>query len=338
MARQLASIKVINDVRAIPNADVICQYRVDGWWVVDKKDKYNVGDTVVYFEIDSWLPHELAPFITPKGHEPKEYNGVIGNVLKTVKLRGKTSQGLIMSISDVIQYKPFSSYHIGMDLTEYLGIQKYEPPISLAEADLAGVFPSYVSKTDQTRVQSLCIEYDQWLEQGLEFEITEKLDGQSVSFILNNDEFIICSRNYSLKVGDNPQSYIVSQYELESKMRTLGKNLAVQGELIGQKIQGNPYHVSSYDFFVFDVFDIDNQCYLNNNDRLEVVQRLGLKHVPVIDVAVLKPIVIDDLLVEAEGKSQLNTNTEREGLVYKCTTDPSVSFKVISNKSLLKKV
>ena len=86
-ARMMAWIAKIAEVSTIPNADAICSYRVGGWWVVDKKDAYNVGDLCIYVSIDSWIPHDLAPFLS-KGSQPREFNGVKGERLRTVKLRG----------------------------------------------------------------------------------------------------------------------------------------------------------------------------------------------------------------------------------------------------------
>ena len=95
--RKLATIRRIAEIRPIENANKIYHYRVDGWWVVDTVDKFQVGDLVIYLEIDSWVPTELAPFLS-KGKEPREYNGVKGERLKTVKLRGAVSQGLLLPI------------------------------------------------------------------------------------------------------------------------------------------------------------------------------------------------------------------------------------------------
>lgn len=95
--RKLASIQRIEEIRDIENADAIQAYRVLGWWVVDKKGAHKVGDLVVYCEIDSWIPHELVPFLS-KGHEPREYNRVKGERLRSIRLRGQISQGLLLSI------------------------------------------------------------------------------------------------------------------------------------------------------------------------------------------------------------------------------------------------
>jgi len=157
--RKLATIRKIAEVKIIENADKICQYRVDGWWVVDAVERYQVGDLVVYFEIDSWVPTELAPFLS-KGKEPREYGGVKGERLKTVKLRGAVSQGLLLPVETGFGGYPWirsaTGEHTvvqeGQDVTELLGIQKYEPPVPAQLAGkIAGVFPSWLRKTDQER-------------------------------------------------------------------------------------------------------------------------------------------------------------------------------------------
>jgi hypothetical protein len=148
--RKLASIRKINLVEPIEGADAIEVATVDGWKVVVKKNEFKVGDLVVYFEIDSWVPTGLAPFLS-KGKEPREYNGIKGERLRTIKLRGQISQGLILPYA--ICGKICEE---GEDVSELLYIQKYEAPIP---AQLAGqvksTFPSFIPKTDQERVQNI---------------------------------------------------------------------------------------------------------------------------------------------------------------------------------------
>lgn len=95
--RKLASIRRISEVRPIANADAIECAVVDGWTVVIKRGELQPGDLAVYFEIDSFIPYELAPFLS-KGREPREFNGVKGERLRTVKLRGQLSQGLLLPL------------------------------------------------------------------------------------------------------------------------------------------------------------------------------------------------------------------------------------------------
>ena len=102
MERQLATIRKIEEIKPIEGADAIEAVRVDGWWVVAKKGEYQVGELSVYCETDSWIPTEVAPFLTKPGHEPKEFEGVKGERLRTIKLRGQLSQGLPLPIEHCI--------------------------------------------------------------------------------------------------------------------------------------------------------------------------------------------------------------------------------------------
>ena len=100
--RKLATVRVIDAIRPIPDADAIECAIVGGWTVVVKRGEFAPGDIAVYCEIDSWIPTELAPFLS-KGQEPREYEGVKGERLRTIRLRGTTSQGLLLKIEDVFK-------------------------------------------------------------------------------------------------------------------------------------------------------------------------------------------------------------------------------------------
>jgi len=102
MTRKMATIRRIEEVKAIPNADKIVAYRVGGWWVVDSIGKYVVGDLVVYAEPDSFIPSIIAPFLTKPGHYAKTFEGVEGERLRTVSLRKQISQGLLLPLKKLI--------------------------------------------------------------------------------------------------------------------------------------------------------------------------------------------------------------------------------------------
>ena len=99
--RKLACVKRIDDLLAIEGADKIEVAVVGGWKVVVKKGDFKKGELAVYLEIDSWVPTEVAPFLTKSGHEPKDYNGVKGERLKSKKLRGIVSQGLLLPLDSL---------------------------------------------------------------------------------------------------------------------------------------------------------------------------------------------------------------------------------------------
>ena len=147
--RKLASIQKIADVQPIENADKICKYKINNWWVVDAINKYNVNDLVVYFEIDSFLPVSPNYEFLRKTSYRKLVDGTEGFRLKTISFRKQVSQGLIIPINhDII---PLNITE-GEDVTHLLNIIKYEPQIPACLAgDAKGYLPSFLHKTDEER-------------------------------------------------------------------------------------------------------------------------------------------------------------------------------------------
>jgi RNA ligase (TIGR02306 family) len=334
--RKMATVRKILDIKPIPGADAIEVAVVDGWKVVIKKGEFNIGDLVVYCEIDSWIPFTIAPFLS-KTKEPKEYNGVPGERLKTVRLRGQISQVFILPIDLLSEIE----YEEGIDVSEYLNIQKYEPPVSACiGGEPRGLFPSAIRKTDQERIQNLRFELEEYKSRRLTFEVTEKLDGTSCTMYMMDGTFGVCSRNLDLGFSEtNTLWRMALTYQVENRLRALGlDNIAIQGEVIGEGIQGNPYKIKGQDFFVFDIFDIKEDKYFDPESRMKLVLELNLNHVPVIEPCreIANDWIIDDMLQIAEAKSLLNPKAEREGLVWKCQQETTVSFKTISNKFLMK--
>ncbi len=337
--RKLATIRRIDEIKEIPNASSIECAVVGGWTVVVKKGEYQVGALVVMCEIDSWIPTELAPFLT-KSVEPREYNGIKGERLRTVKLRGQLSQGLLLPLEPTCANIESELFE-GLDVSVPLNIQKWEAPIPAQLAgQVRGNFPTLVPKTDQERVQNLVKEVAHWQSEGLQFELTEKLDGSSCTMYLDPDgEFHVCSRNLDLKRDENNSFWKVAiAYDVEAKLRANnGVGVAIQGELIGEGIQGNPYNIKGQDFYVYDMYDAIGGEYFPAEARRKSAETLGLKHVPVLcDDKDLGTGDIVEILLWAEDKSRLNSKTEREGIVFKCLEDSSLSFKAISNAFLLR--
>jgi RNA ligase (TIGR02306 family) len=263
------------------------------------------------------------------------YEGIQGERLRTVKLRGQLSQGLLLPLSVI----PFASYIPDDDVTEHLGIVKWEMPMNAQLAGMArGNFPSVIPKTDQERVQNLKREIAQAAEDKLQFEVTEKLEGSSMTVYLIDGVFGVCSRNLDLKeTDDNTFWQVARRDDIESKMRTVvGTDFAIQGELIGPGIQGNIYKLSKPEFRVFDVYNISGGFYVTPNKRQTLITMMGLLHVPVIAYQTIVPCsTVDELLTWAEGPSAITPSQEREGVVFK-QVDGGMTFKAISNRYLLK--
>lgn len=345
MERKLASIQRIAEVKSIEGADAIEAVRVNGWWVVSKKGEYSVGDLCVYLEIDSWVPTAIAPFLTKAGHFPKVYNGVEGERLKTVKLRGQLSQGLVLPVTGegyngeycgvANKAGNIGCFKVGEDVTAFLGIQKWEQPeYAGTNQEARGNFPSFLKKTDQERVQNL--KSDLVSRAGDSFEVTIKLDGSSLTAYVNGEDFGVCSRNVNLKdVEDNSFWDIAKAESLHDKIRLTGRNLAVQGELIAPNIQSNHEKVTKPTFRCFNIWDIDRQEYLLPEERRSLCEKVGIPHVPVVSTNFVLAHTVEELLELAEGEG-MNKDVRREGIVLKSNTE-QFSFKVVSNSYLLKK-
>lgn len=365
--RKLATIREVSGVTPIGGADFIVSYQIDGWSVTDKKGAYSVGDNVVYLEVDSFVPHDLAPFLA-QGKEPSNFNGVEGTRLRTKKMKGVYSQGLILPLSVMGDeyYKDRSARglsncwvkqvngktvganaEVGSDVTAYLGIQKWEAPENkFVAGNQKGNFPSFIPKTDQERIQNVKKELAKRLnEKGcITFQVTEKLHGSSMTIFNKSGEFGVCSRNYELKLDDESSfTKCVAAHNLKDKLlNQQGEypyEIAIQGELCGSGMNGNQYGINGYKFYVFDVFSIVNGKYLETFDAFGICKILGLDHVPVVDFKTIHNGTdldgwIKEQIAGADGGSVLN-NSRREGLVYKDISS-DFSFKVISNAWLLK--
>ncbi|BBM82346.1 RNA ligase (ATP) [Candidatus Uabimicrobium amorphum] len=342
--RKLCSVQQVVDISPIEKADKIEQIQVLGWTLVAKKGEFQKGDLCVYFEIDSLLP-DLPMFqFIKRSEKPSALR------LRTVKLRGVISQGLAMPTDILNEFDvDTANLHVGQDLTEVIGVKKYEPPQRGQQSRKLLPFPYYVRKTDEIRIQS----QPQLIEEfvGKDCYIAIKLDGCSATYSLKDGEFHVCSRNYALGEPLNPNisaendyySQIAEKYTLEEKLKSQG-NFAIQGEICGPRVQKNRLELSELSFFVFNVWDIDKQEYLAFDDFIEFCKRIDLPTVPILESHFHfdETVTAESLLKMAEGK-YANTKNEREGIVVRPRQETQseilggrLSCKAISNKFLLK--
>lgn len=355
--RKLASIRIIKGITSIPNADRIEIANIDGWSVVVEKGKFFAGEMVVFYEIDSFLPIQPRyEFLRKSSY--KMCDGREGFRIKTIKLRGQLSQGLVMPISafpnllrEIDGYlQVFHELEIGTDLTELLGVTKYEKPIPATMfGTIKGNFPWFVPKTDQERIQNL------WdtdlIDSRGDYEVSLKLDGTSMTVYMHDGNFGVCSRNIELKEDPNNLYWKMAiKHSLREMLGMLNHSHAIQGEIVGPGVQDNNEWLDECRFYVFDIFDIEKQCYLGPTSRLfhlnifnRILKQMGgikLEGVPILGIRNLSDFnTIGDLLSYADGPS-LNPDSMREGLVFRSLTrtyGKADSFKVISNKYLLGK-
>ena len=332
--RSLATIQRILSLQPIPNADAIEVAQVLGWAVVVKKGEFQVNSLCLYCEIDSILPDD--PELHPEFQFLKEKKFRI----KTLKLRGQVSQGICFPLS-VIKSEYANLLEEGMDVTQLLRIKRYEPEIpATLHGLMEGHFPSYLIKTDETRIQSA----PKLLEEikGERCYVSCKLDGTSSTFSHYNGEIKICGRNFAYKVeSQNAYVEIFNRYDLGNKLKELG-NYAIQGEIVGPAIQNNPLKLKQIDFYAFNVYNIDEKKYVDFYEFINICLTLGVKTVPIEQKDFICPQSIPELLEMAKGYYE-GTKTPREGIVirpmnniYSYTLGGRLSFKVINNDYLLK--
>ena len=357
--RHLATIRNIASIRPIPGADKIEVTQVDGWeCVVAKADKFKVGDKVVYIEIDSIVP-ERPEFEFLRDRKFR---------VRTIKLRKQISQGLVLPLTILPEGK---QYNINDDVTDILGIKKYDPQAE-QEAKLLtanntyktkiwypkflmrfkwfrnliikpkkGNFPSWIVKTDEERIQNKTAMFNIEKENGTKFIVTEKIDGQSGTYFLERIgkkkyEFGVCSRNIRLsKPTDSSYWTIAKQFEIEKCLKSLigdYNRIVLQGEIIGTGIQGNKYKVDGYDFYAFNLI-IDGKK-INTVEMTSFLTLYGIKSVPIVEENMELKESVQDMVEYSKGKSVLLPSQKREGVVIR-NYERNISFKVINPDFLL---
>ena len=332
MTRKLAYIVCIDEIRPIPKADAIVAARVGGWFVVVKKDEFKAGDKAVFIEIDAFLPTGNPAWQFLVDLQSVEYQNTKGHVLRTKTLRKQISQGFLIGM----QYLPAQDFAIGDDVAEVLGITKYEAPIPKELEGLArGMYPTRIPKTDQERIQNLEMSLRDWQLEAALWEVTEKLEGASVTYAWLFNDFHACSRTVDyLDAPGNTMWAVAHRLDLVAKMnRVVGhRNLAFQGELVGPGIEGNIYKLSEHQFYTYDIYDTDAGAYLGAEERYYLCEQLGLSHVPVLNKAwkLDATATMEFILADAVGPSTFLHTQTREGKVFK-KLNGSASFKAISN-------
>lgn len=351
--KNLATIQKVLNVESIQDADKIEKITVLGWQVVTKKGEFKVGDLATYVSIDTVMPEKPEYEFLSK----QKYR------IKSIRLRGQLSQGLLLPV-------PSGNYKEGDDVTDIIGVKKYEKPDNNPIVDKPRMpkvwykkwiylfkfnvlykafpflrkkerspFPTHLlSKTDENRIQSM----PQLLEicKGKEFYVNYKLDGSSLSIIhnkvLGRSKFRVCSRNFELHSKNNDwyKVFIETNFkdEILKLVNTFNTNdIMVQGEAIG-KFNGNHHNLQGNQIRLFNIFV--NGEKLNQASFMNTVLALNIPHCPLYKKVTLNH-TMEEILKMSEIKDVLNPNVEVEGLVWR-SIDGMTSFKVINNNYLMK--
>ena len=320
------------NIEPIPEADLIEEITVGGWHTVAQKNDFKPGDLCVFFEIDAVLNPELSWV--------QQYASFLVHTnwrVRTAKKKGIYCQGLALR-TDILT-EPFEE---GQEVSELLGVTKYEIPEIASTAGMPkGSFPiSLIPKTDELRIQSDL----QLLEElkGHGYYITQKCDGTSATFLFEDGEFTVCSRNLAMK--DTPDSAywkMARYYKIEEALRKIGTQYAIQAELCGPGIQKNAMGLDKLDLFVFTLYNTKERKPVSYHEMLVLQEKYGMKLVPRVELGSSFDYTLEELLDKAEGK--YDSGKELEGIVvrptepwYSKTAQKYLSFKVLNNHRLAK--
>lgn len=326
------TIEEIEEVSVHPNADrmemvSLCGMSFQG---CVGKGLWKKGDRCLYFPLDSLFPFELMEKMELtkkiKNEEGRwEDRGLLAgpdfNRLKTIRLRGQISQGVIGSLSLIDGLKEVTPETI----TKFLGIEKFDPPpVEMKNADLHRL-PAELSVYDIEGADRFVDVLGKLMDRKV--WISEKLEGEnfSVTYISTTDQFFVNQRQGSIVVHDGKTNEFwetakrINLPELIKKVSTDGKPITMYGEIIGPGIKGNIYFLSEKTVHFFDIkigYD-----FLDVKDKLEIFKDLGLNHrniVPRVAVDVVLREWLDGKTVQeaSDGYTILHDeNIRREGIV-----------------------
>jgi hypothetical protein len=363
--RKLATIRKITNIRPILNADKIEVAEIDGWECVVKVGEFSIGDLVIYIEVDSIVDKNNPYFafmqerkyrvrtiklrkqisqglvcplsILPKGNY-KEGNDVT-DILYITKYdqEGEKEQRLLEQQLATRNNRLFKFAYKYKFFNRFFKKHKRS-------------WPKFIKKTDEERIQNM-----PWIctkEQGTSFSITEKLNGQSATYFLLKQKpkwyslkptylFGVCSRNIHLQKPDNSTYWrIVKQYDIENVLKKIWKlycpenmeYLILQGEIIGEGIQENPYKIKGIDFYAFNL--LFNDLKVNSTDALLTLKEYNIKFVPILNNQFYLNEDVHKTIELSKGISVFGSML-REGIVVR-NYGKNISFKIINPEYLLK--
>jgi len=366
--RSLATIQTVKSLEPIKGKDRIlyASFKSTNYRVIVASTT-QVGDRVVYFECDSLLPVKPEfEFLRARCYSEKKG----GFRIRNMKMGGLYSEGLSIPVET---FPNLASKADGTDVTELLGVQHVD------EVEVGGKtkqktlkqrirsvmnrykalrflliiidffvkdrfnssWPSWASKTDETRAQSLTYIFDNYQEQ--HWYMTEKMDGSSMTVAIRKGKVTVCSRNQvrkkPKKLSDCNFWKFVVENDIERKMKELRKELGcdfyLQGELCGGKIQGNAYKFDTLRWFVFNLYNLDKKEYMDFQAIKFACKYIAIETVPFLSEFQWTFKNMDELLKAADGYSVFGDKVLREGIVLR-PVDPAPPDRGQSNMRSLK--
>ena len=378
--RALAYIVTVDEIKPIEGYDRVEYARTNGWWVIiGKQDNLHVGDKCVYFEVDSKVnaADERFAFLEKRDYKIKTQRmcKVIsqGLLMPLSTFPELGDLDVNTDVTDLLKVTysvaednarknedPDAKYKSMADRHKKLFRQRWAKWMMQRvwgrkvmffffgkKKDNPREFPSFVSKTDEERVEN-----QPWrIGDGKTYLATEKLDGTSCTYALerkgkNKFEFYVCSRNVRQQ-DEKQECYhdhniywdLAFKYNIEKHLKDFlnqypfPKWVCIQGEGVGS-VQGNPLKLKEDDLYVFNFITSDTGRWASTDGKMQV-EEWGMKWVPILGI-VQMPDTMEELKELATGKSVVNPEVMREGIVYR-SLDGQDSFKNVSREYLLSK-
>lgn len=319
------TIENIAEIYPHPNADRLDMARLQGkdYEFVVGKGQFQAGDKVVYFPVDSLLPQWICESLGLAG----KLTGKEKNRVKTIRLRGNISQGVVAEASALAENCPEIIHaELGADVTALLAVEKYEPPaISSQYGDLHPL-PPLVSKYELENAQNFVAITDSLLDEPV--LITEKLEGAhwSMAWYADGDRTVVSQRNFRIEPkddGEHDWHKVARLGDFAAKLRQIAAawpepchTLVVRGEIIGAGIQSNYYKVKNHAVYLFEMeangYPVDAEQFL------ELCQAYEMPTVPLLAVNIpLRDWLAGQSLKTASDGLSAIANLPREGIVIR---------------------
>lgn len=373
-SRAMASMRRIDAITPIEGADRIETAHIGGWTcVVGKADGFREGDLCVFMEVDTFLPADDDRYASfaERGVKEMIVNGAVkkGHVLRTARLRGVYSQGLVLKPQDVLPSSiPESAYEQMYErktnLTALCGVCEFDPIRTTEQGnmDILRKYDPWVApRTDAERIQNVSEDVFN-LAKRADYYASVKVDGTSITMLYDPryNKVRLCSHNNELGYEKGFGKQVYEQAEEQGILKFLNDNPGVtcQMEAAGPKINGNRLNLKAMKLFVFSVWDTNERKYLNPYQLFDFANDVAVHKidpnnmVPQLFINLNDYATTIDLIDYVDGLRGHVTDRLDEGLVIHLTgrgsltdeewrtlqgaLDAHMQIKVISRKYLLK--
>lgn len=308
MTEGIIEVVRIGEVEKHPNADTLSithVYGEGGYPCIFKTGEFKEGDLAVYVTKDSIV----------NLNDPR-FSWLKNKRIKAVRLRGIFSTGLLVPANP--------EWEEGQDVTELLGIRRYQPGED-KQAKLRGDSepdPGYMPKYDIDAFRK----YSRVLQDEELVVITEKIHGTNARFLYHEGRLWVGSHKQIKKEADDVIWWqIARQYDLEEKLKRF-PGLAIYGEIYGRNENGNliqkyfDYGCEGREtqFRIFDVKDVTKERWLDWMEVVAISVQLDIPTVPVLFVGPWHSWKCEEKLLSfANGASSLSKEHIKEGIVIK---------------------